>query len=158
MRKLTLAIALTLATLVSNAQSIGSFYGSTGSNNQLNACWGAWVSTEKFGIEYSYSTNINLDIFEKYDYITRTAQSYGVTYVMETEIPHLKCIPGIGVQSVYSTFDKEIHNKIWQKDIYPYVSIAGEYDLNSVFNLRIRLQVGQVSNVGAGVGIRLGKY
>ena len=160
MNKILLVLTLTLGTLVSNGQSIGTFAGlTTKSNNQLNGSWGGWISTQKFGIEYSYSSSVNTDIVvRKDDYLSRTSKSYGVTYIIKTDIPHLNCIPSVGIQSNYSTFDKQIHNKTWTKDVYPYASISGEYDLNSALNIRIRMQIGKVSTIGAGIGIRLGKY
>ena len=161
MKKILLVLTLTLGTLVSNAQSIGTFYGSTGS--AINTpTWGAWISTEKVGFEYSYSVSVNNDIHNtnsyKDKYLTQTSNSYGLTYIFETSVPHLTCIPSIGIQYTYSTFDKEIYKKSWTKDTYPYVSISGEYDLNSALNLRVRMQLGKVSSIGAGIGIRLGKY
>ena len=159
MKKILLVLTLTLGTLVSNAQSIGTFVGfTTKSLSQLNGSWGGWVSTEKFGIEYSYSSNINIEV-KRDSYLSQTSKSYGVTYIIKSDNePHLSFIPSIGIQSNYSTFDKQIHNKTWTKDIYPYVSISGEYDLNSALNVRVRMQIGKVSTIGAGIGIRLGKY
>ena len=160
MNKILLVLTLTLGALVSKSQSIGTFVGlTTKSNSQLNGSWGGWISTEKFGIEYSYSSSVNTDIVvRKDDYLSRISKSYGVTYIIESDIPHLSYIPSVGVQYNYSTFDKQIHNKTWTKDIYPYVSISGEYDLNSALNVRVRMQIGKVSTIGAGIGIRLGKY
>jgi hypothetical protein len=146
--------------------------------------YNGWISGKKFGVEYSYAvSSSNIMTNPDADFSYYVSNSFGVTYVLKSELENTHIILGGGVQSVYSEtfgtktitgvipgfttnvpgqystksqyYNYDVPNMSWQKDVLPYFSVAVEHNVNSIFTVKARVEGGIVVMAGIGIGIRV---
>jgi hypothetical protein len=183
MKKVLIVLAVIIS-VGAKAQSFGSMASlSTGVDGISGYGYNGWVSGKKFGVEYSYAASSSTLKNPDSDFSYYISNSFGVTYILKSQLENTHVILGGGVQSVYSEtfgtktvtgvvpgfttnvpgqsstkshyYSYQVPNNRWQRDVMPYFSVAVEHNVNSIFNVRARVEGGSVIMAGVGLGIRI---